>query len=42
VVMFDRLKKKSAGSKDAPAPTPGAKPAPQQFNTPEAGAEWKF
>lgn len=42
VVTFDRLKKKSAGAKDAAAPKPAAKPAPQQFSTPEADAEWKF
>jgi len=42
VVTFDRLKKKSAGAKDAAVPKPAAKPASQQFNMPEADAEWKF
>ena len=42
VVMFDKLKKKSSGSKGTPATKPVANPQPQQTSPPDTSSDWNF
>lgn len=42
VVMFDKLKKKGTGAKDAPATKPATNPLPQQSSPSGPDSDWNF